>query len=344
MRLDELPTDRSWKRRAITLPLWFTLAVALPIVMPFVLPVTALVDLIRRNRLSLSRTMIFFTWYFVLESAGLFVAGILWLRHQMGLSDEVYEVENRKVQRWWARGLFWGTARIFAMEVELEGLDALEDPTPCIVLSRHASTLDTMLPIAVVRQMKRYRYVIKAELLTAPALDIVAQRFPNVFVVRGAANTEREVEKVLALSEDLEATGAVVMYPEGTRFSAEKRARLLEKFADDPEMRELTEELRNTLPPLREGVVRLLEHTNMDVVFIAHRGLDEASSMAELAGGGMTGVSLVARMWRIPAEEVPRTAEGLKRFLVHHWRRIDHFVREEDYGEGVEELPVASSG
>ena len=327
MRLDEIPKDRSWRRRVVTLPAWFLLATVLPVLLPAALCVTVVVDLLRRRDLSLSRTMVFFTWYFVLECAGLIVAFGLWARRLLGMSAEDYEMKNRRVQQWWARGLFFGTARIFSMEVALRGLEELEDGRPAVVLARHASTLDTMLPIAVVREMKLYRYVIKAELLIAPALDFVAQRFPNVFVVRGAENGEREVQKVLALSQEMGEGSALVIYPEGTRFSEKKRARLLEKFQEkDPAMYELTESLRHTLPPLREGVMRLLQETTTDVVFIAHRGLEEATSMAELAGGGMTKAKLQAEIWRVPGAKVPRDPEGVRAFLVENWRRIDGFV------------------
>lgn len=333
MRLEEIPTDRSWKRRVVTLPAWFLLATILPALLPVGLVVAAVVDLVYRRDFSLSRTMIFFTWYFVLECAGLVVAFVLWVRKGLGMSAEDYEMKNRRVQQWWARGLFFGTEKIYSIDLTIKGLEELEDPRPAVVLSRHASTLDTMMPIAIVREMKLYRYVIKSELLIAPALDFVAQRFPNVFVVRGAQNAEREVQKVLALSQEMGERSALVIYPEGTRFSEEKRARLMEKFREkDEEMYKLTESLRHTLPPLREGVIRLLEETEMDVVFIAHRGLEGATSMAELAKGAFTKVKLDAEIWRIDGAEVPRDPEGVREFLVENWKRIDEFIAAKDVG------------
>ncbi len=329
MELHELPTDRNWTRRLITTPTWYFLGILLPLSLPVVIPVMAFYDLVTRNRLSTSRTMLFFTYFFVLESIGLTVAFWMWIRRVCGMSEKDYQMANRKLQRWWARGNFWGTGRIFSMDIDIQGLEALEDPTPAVVLSRHASTLDTMLPIAVVRELKEYRFVIKSELLVDPTLDYCAQRFPNVFVNRGSDDPDYEVDKVLALGKDLDENEAVVVYPEGTRFLPEKRERLLEKFEDDPEMLTVTESLKNTLPPLREGGIKLLESTpEADVVFIAHRGIDGAGAMSDLIKGRLTEAFLEISIWRIPADEVPRDADKIREFMVENWQRIDRFIGE----------------
>ncbi len=338
MNLHEIPKDRSIKRRAITVPLWFFLAVFLSIVLPVIAPFTALYDVLFRKRLSTTRTLLFFTYFFVVESLGLTIGFFHWLGLQLNWMDEAaFEMLSRKLQRWWARGVFWGCIRIYSMEISIEGLENLEDPNPAVVLSRHASTLDTMVPLAIVRQLKMFRYVIKAELLNVPALDVIGQRFHNLFVVRGGADPEVEVSKVLALSQEMEPNSALVMYPEGTRFSNERRQRLLEKFQDDPGQLAVTQSLQHTLPPLREGSIRLLEYaTEADVVFIAHRGVDAARSMGSLISGAMTQAHLEIRIWRIRAAEVPRETERIQEFLVENWQRIDRFVQEAH-------LPVAAT-
>ena len=329
MELHELPTDINWKRRLLTTSGWYTLAVLMTLALPVVIPLMALYDVVTRNRLSTSRTMLFFTYFFVLESLGLMIAFWLWIRRRCGMSDKDYERANRKLQRWWARGLFWGTGRIFSVSVEIDGLETLEDIRPAVVLSRHASTLDTMLPIAVVRELKYFRFVIKSELLVDPTLDYCAQRFPNVFVNRGSDDPEYEIQQVLALGKELGENEAVVVYPEGTRFTPPKRKRLLEKFQDDEEMLSITESLHHTLPPLREGGVRLLASTpDADVVFIAHRGIDGAAAMSDLIKGRLTDAHLEIRIWRIPADEVPRQEKEVREFMVEHWQRIDRFISE----------------
>lgn len=330
MKLNEIPKDISWGRRALTTTAWYVLAIILPLSLPFLVPILALYDLLTRNRLSATRTVIFFTYFFVNESTGLLAALWAWVRYRIGLlDDQSYDLANRRIQRWWSRGLFWGAVRVFSVDVRIEGLEDLEDPAPCVVMSRHSSTLDTMLPLAVVREMKRFRYVIKRELLADPALDYVAQRIPNVFVNRGTGDPEFEIQKVLALGTEMEPNSVVVVYPEGTRFSSKKRARLLEKFSDDPEMHAVAESLHHTLPPLREGSVRLIEATShADLVFIAHRGIDATRAMSDLFRGTMTHARLEIAIWRYKAAEVPREEEKVRAFMVENWQKIDRFVAE----------------
>lgn len=329
MELHEIPKQISWKRRLLTTTSWYLLAVILTILLPVIIPLTALYDVLTRNRLSASRTMLYFTFFFVIECVGLLVALWIQIRYVFGMDSRDYALANLKLQRWWARGLFWGAIRIFGVDLRIDGLEALEEPRPCLVFSRHASTLDTMVPIAIVRQMKHYRYVIKSELLADPALDYVAQRIPNVFVRRGSDNPDFEIEKVVALGKELEPKGAVVVYPEGTRFTEGKRRRLLEKFEDDPEMLTISTELRNTLPPLREGGVKLIESTpEADVVFVAHQGIEGAGAMSDLFGGGLTGANLNIKIWRFAADNVPRSTEDIRDFLVDNWKKIDRFVEE----------------
>ena len=327
--MEVFETDRNWKRRAVSVPVWFASLTFLTVLLPVLLPVAVLADLLRRRPSAMARTYVFFTWFFATECFGLVGAAALWLARPLVRDEAWYRLANRKLQRIWARGLFWGAVRIYGIRLSIDGLEALEDERPALVLSRHASTLDTMIPLAIVRQLKRFGYVIKAELLMDPALDIVAQRFPNAFVRRGGPDPEREIAKVLELGRDLGPGAAVVVYPEGTRFSEEKRAQLLEKFeaCGDDERLAIARRLKRTLPPLREGGMRLIEEMReADLVIVAHRGIDRGSSMAALFAGGMTHAGLDIAIWRIPAVEVPREREKIQAYLVDIWAEVDRFA------------------
>jgi hypothetical protein len=334
----ELPRYVSWKRRITTTVAWFVSAIGLLALAPAAVPVTLVADLAMRRRFSVTRTYLFFLSFFWIECGGLLGALAVWVARPIARWDEHrYQHLNRRLQYWWGRNLFWSAVRIFGVDVRIDGLELLEDPKPTLVLCRHASTLDTMLPIAVVREMKYYRYVIKAELLADPAMDFVAQRFPNCFVHRGSGDPEQEAANVVELGKNLEETGAVVVYPEGTRFTPKKRARLLEKFSNegDPEnLLPIVKRLQRTLPPLRQGARRLVETmTENDVLFIAHRGVDQAGAMSDLVKGRLTGVTFEATMWRVPAEEVPRDEDAVRDFLVDNWERVDAWACGEEFAD-----------
>ncbi len=71
-------------------------------------------------------------------------------------------------------------------------------PGPLVVLSRHASIVDNILPFQLFTRHKRIwlRYVLKRELLVDPSLDIAGNWLPNYFVDRGGSDSDRELEAV----------------------------------------------------------------------------------------------------------------------------------------------------
>jgi len=336
-RLQRVPPapGSALKRRMISFPTWYLASILSLSLAPVGLPLLVLWDLIRRQNLVSTRTALYFACFFWIETIGVSVAGVLWVWNLFVRDARRYEMANRRLQWWWSRNLFWTAVKLFSVEVDIDGLELLEDRRPSLVLSRHASTLDTMLPLATVRHMKLFRYVIKAELLMDPAMDVVAQRFPNAFVQRGGGDPEAEIERVLTIARGMEENAAIVMYPEGTRFTPAKRARLLEKFEEtDPEMYELSKRLEHTLPPLREGAVRLVQTTtDCDVVIVAHRGIGRAGAMSDLIKGKLLGNRLEVKIWRIPADEVPRDRDGVRAFLVEQWQKVEDYVARKPEGE-----------
>src|SRR5690606_33884145 len=104
------------------------------------------------------------------------------------------------------------------LHFEVEGDDDVL-PGPVVVLVRHVSVGDTLLPLAFVSGKNgfRFSYVIKRELLWDPCLDVVGNRIPNVFVRRGSDDSEREVRRIERLAQRMSAREGIVIYPEGTR-------------------------------------------------------------------------------------------------------------------------------
>jgi 1-acyl-sn-glycerol-3-phosphate acyltransferase len=319
-----------WGRRLLTTPTLFAFALSSIFFLLPSLLLALLWDTLGRTRLSACRTVLFLTSFVWFETIGLAVLFWHWIRRMaLGLDDRAYEKANRQLQQWWVRRVYAAVTRLFDVRIDVDGSDSLNAPAPSVVLARHASTLDTLLPMALSGPEKRLRYVLKAELLLDPALDYCGQRLPNAFVARGSAHPEREVEKVVNLGRNLGNDDAVVLYPEGTRFTHGKRRRLLEKYADDPEMYALVESFRATLPPVREGALQLLRTTpSADVVFIAHRGLTGATTMKDLLSGKLTQAHVEVLIWRVPAGEVPREEQALRSFLLDQWQRVDRFADE----------------
>ena len=116
--------------------------------------------------------------------------------------------------------------RLFALRFEIEGAEA-PHPGPILVLARHASIVDNLLPAwFVVRPHAiTLRYVLKKELLSDPVLDVGGSRLPNYFVDRSSTSPRAELRGITELATDLPPNEGVLIFPEGTRIPPGKRGR-----------------------------------------------------------------------------------------------------------------------
>ena len=177
---------------------------------------------------------------------------------------------------------------LFRVSLDVEG-DEATAPGPMVLMMRHASLADTLLPtVLVLRRHKiRLRYVLKRELLWDPALDLAGNVLPNYFVDRRSTDAAAEVERVRSLGVGLGESDGVLIYPEGTRFTEEKRERVIEILRHRfPHLVERAEALRGVLAPRQAGVLALLE-AGTDVVVCAHVGLDGLSHVKRIWRGGL---------------------------------------------------------
>jgi 1-acyl-sn-glycerol-3-phosphate acyltransferase len=321
-----------WGRRAVTLPLFAVLAIGSLASLPVLLPLAAAGDLARPRRWALVRCTLFFVLYLLCEVLGVIAAFVVWAASGVwaGGSRERFRRWNLALQHAWGPALYRGASCIFAMRTEVTGGEHVREG-PVILFVRHASTADTVLPVTFFSAPAgiALRYVLKAELLWDPCLDVVGHRLPNYFVRRGSGEGEREVAAIQGLMADLGPRDGVLIYPEGTRFSAGKRTRLLAKLAaeGDHHALEIARSLRHVLPPRLGGALGLLEcNRGADAVFCAHTGLEGAASFWGLLGGGLVGATVRIHFWRVPFAEIPTTRAARVAWLEAQWRRVDAWI------------------
>lgn len=315
-------------RRLVTIPLYCVAGPGLVALAPLWLPVLAVHDALRGNRWSGVRSALALTHYAVGETLGLAASALLiplaWIAPERALDGTF------RLQWWWARWLFGGAARVFGLRVDATGVELLRDG-PVLLLMRHASVIDTLLPAAIVssRTGLRLRYVMKRELLWDPCLDVVGQRLPNAFVRRGRGGAETEIARVRELARDLGPHDGVLLYPEGTRFTPRRRDELLARLATsaDPKHVERARALHHVLPPRLGGALALLESApDADVVFGAHVGLEVLRSLADLWSGALVGRRIELAFWRIPAAAIPATRDERIEWLYDQWQRVDAWL------------------
>lgn len=327
-------------RRLFTVPRTIVLFFVVTLLSPGLVAVACLVDAGRaslfRKPWVASRLTAFLWLYLFAEMVGLAALSFVWLQSGFGsrkvrLIDATY-----RVQEWWTGFLFGGMRRLFGLRFEIEG-DACVTPGPIVVLVRHASIADTLLPSVFItrRHGIRLRFVLKRELLQDPCLDIAGLRIPNHFVARGSKESA-EIEAVRALTRDLGAAEGVLIYPEGTRFTERKRGELIRRERESsaekaPRMR--AERFRHVLPPRLGGPLALLDgFTEADVVMVAHRGFEGFASPLDIWEGGLVGRTVSAKMWRIARSAIPAGREERIRWLEEQWSLVDAFVGAREEG------------
>ena len=268
------------------------------------------------------RTVLFILGYLWNEVIGLVSLLGVWIRHR---NPARFLDANNEVQRKWAERLFSLGAGCFSVKFEVEGEDELEGEPP-IFLLRHTSIADTVLPIVYYSgpRSKYVRYVMKQELLWDPCLDVAGNRLPNVFVDRSGQDSAKAIGQIETLVRNMQPDDALVFYPEGTRFSEERRQQLIDKGGEIAEMASTWTDL---LPPRLGGTTALLEsNPERDVVFVAHKGFEGSSHFSNLINGSWIGTTVRIRFWRVPFKLIPKQAEAIREFLMSQWHRMQREI------------------
>ena len=332
-----LPVDESltarWARRAVTIPSYLALGTLSVVLLPMTVGLALATDAVRRTgHLVTLRCALGLTLYFVCEAAGIVASFALWVANGVwpGATAERMETWNLRLQRRWARTLFAGATVLFNMRTEVTGAEAV-GRGPLFLFSRHASTLDTLLPAVFVTDPHSLRlgHVMKRELLWDPCLDIVGQRTRNAFVRRGSGERDREIALLRQLAAAVGERDGVLLFPEGTRFSSAKRDRVLAHLAATEQHARLerARRLQHVLPPRRSGVLALLEtRPDVDAVFLAQIGFEGAASLNDIWSGKLIGRTVRLCFWRVPSAEIPQTEEDRAAWLDAQWARVDAWV------------------
>ena len=318
-----------WRRRCWSVGgLFLATTLALPTV-PLWLGLAAVLDGITGR--TYTRAAAFFGWYMLFSVLGVCAATGLWMVGSVWPVPPHREASwHQWLQRWWSERLFWGLSALFELSLEVEGGLSLGSG-PILLLCRHVSTADTLLPMVAVANPLGWsvRYVLKRELLWDPCLDIVGQRVPNAFVQRGGLDLEANLQRVHSLTVDLHEREVIVLFPEGTRFTEARRQRVLDRLAElgDEERLQHARGLSHVLPIRVGGVLTLLEGApSIDVVFLAHAGLEGVTRMSTLVDGSLLRRKLRVHLRRIPGSEVPGDSTRRERWLREQWVMVDRWV------------------
>ena len=326
-------SDRTFLRRLVTIPTLFALFALSWIGAPLFVTIALVVDLARwltvRRPWMATRLVAFLMVYTLAEVVGLIGLAAMWLVSAGGRMFDLTP-STFAIQKWWAAFVFRACRAVFGLRVSGAGLDAVHPP-PFILVARHASIIDNLLPAFFISQVHgtHIRYVMKDELLVDPALDVAGLRLVNAFVRRSSGESDSEVASIRQLAETLPQDEAILIYPEGTRFSEKKRDRTLAILSRrSPRLSHLAAGFTHVLPPRLGGTLALIEACEADVVVMAHRGLDGFARVADIWRGAMVRTHVEVQFWRIRRVDIPTGRAERAEWLFDLWGRIDRWVGE----------------
>lgn len=323
--------DRTSTRRLVTIPLVFVVFAVAWVGSPILLAAAAIVDVVRwaatRTPFMAVRLVAFGMAYSLAEVVGLLALGASWAGTLGGRTGDLAGA-TFAIQRRWAEWNLAATRRVFGLTIRVDGSSAVST-TPFLLLARHASIVDNLLPAVYISRPHgtHVRYVMKRELLVDPALDVAGNRLVNLFISRAGTDVGRETAAIADLAATLPQDEAILIYPEGTRFSSSKLTRslrILERRS--PDLHAIAASWRTVLPPRPGGTLALLDACTADVVVMVHRGLDGFARIADIWRGAMVRRQVDVEFWRIPRTEIPEGDVARTRWLFDLWGRVDTWV------------------
>lgn len=326
MRTYPDPFVRRWTRRIVSISLVTFAFVLMLILSPLWIAACGILDLIFRGKIASLRGTAFIFCYLYHELLGLTLCLWSWIR--FGRNVRAFRESMFRAQFLWGRKLVETSIRILGLRVHVDS-EYEFGGRRVILAARHTSIADTLVPMLYVciHHNLRLLYVMKRELEWDPCLDLAVSWLPHLFVIRGSGDATREVEAIGRLIEEPE--DGVVIFPEGTRYSPEKRIRVLKKLEEsgDADLVEWARTHTHVIPLRMAGMQALLEcNRDADVVFCAHRGFENASSFREAFNGSLINADIHIKFWGVRHEDIPADVQARRAWLMAQWGLVDDFA------------------
>ena len=335
----ESTRQAKYRRRLKSVPALFVVFSLTWGLLPLLITVAISFDLIRRRGLPHTRLTLFGAWWLAMELLGVITAFFLWIAFAPGgrLLNKRSQRSHSQLQSLWARSLAFGARYTIGLRWSVIGSECLVPRGPLVVLARHGSQGDALLTAALLsREGRRLRFVLKKQLLADPCLDIVGHRIPNYFVNRDSFDNRDELTNISKLAKDIGDDEALVIFPEGTRFSPTKLVNAISALdATAPSRAKSARKLNRVLPIRTAGTLSALSVTAADIVFCNHVGIQDISSFSQLRDSVPLKATLRFKLWRCSRPEVPPISkeEDFVDWLDQQWVKVDEWVSENDNSE-----------
>jgi 1-acyl-sn-glycerol-3-phosphate acyltransferase len=330
-----------WVRRLLIDLLFWGLGVwLLGFLIPVILLLVAVLSFALPGKLRLLRLFGFALVYLTVELVGLGVAFLLWIASGFGwaIRRPAFVTAHYGLLSAGLSTLHWFGSRYFHLTMDTQGPDLPGDDGdpatiehPLLVLSRHAGPGDSFLLVHELLSWagRRPRIVLKDTLQWDPFIDVVLNRLPMRFVDPTSPAQAATLEAIAKLAGTMSARDAILIFPEGGNVTPQRRLRAIERLrqAGRHTAAQRAERIVHLMPPRPGGVhAALAANPELEVVVVAHTGLDQLDSLADIWREIPQDKTLHMRWHAVPSSLVPHDMDGLTDWLFTEWERMDAWV------------------
>ena len=255
-------------------------------------------------------------------------AGGLWqlVRLRRAAPEAHYELLHRLLGR-----LYRTACRHFDLRIAPPAPAPLLPRGPLILAARHAGPGDSFLLVyGLLAVSGHHPRVVLSRLLTMdPFIDILLRRTPNCFVGLEAEERRHVPERIAAIAGTLGPDDALVIFPEGCKFTTARRSRLIERLRARPGgLLPTARRLEHVLPPHSSGLFAAIDAApaGTQVAFLAHTGLDWIESVRDAWAAVPLTTPVEATWWTVPVEAVPAEEAPREQWLREQWLRMDGWI------------------
>lgn len=331
-------------RRLLITPIGFLAAVIVLLLSPLLYAAAAVVDVAQRRPWRAVRMTTVAVVFSFAESIGLLVALVLWIFSGFGaaIRTRPFQRAHFHLLKFWLRNVSAVILAMLGLTIDYERRD--RGPRPVLIFSRHAGPGDSVfLTRTAVMDFDRIpRVVAKKELQLAPFFDVIGHRMNHHFVTTGSASRSRELAAIKELAAGLDGDGALVLFPEGGNFTLKRREKAISSLERHGHWDRAgrAAHMQNVIPPRPGGTTAALEGApGADVIFVAHSGLEDLSSLADIWERMPLNRVVKARYWRVTPDDRPTGHQETVDWLFGWWQEIDQWI-DANRPQGVEGPPT----
>ncbi|NNC80018.1 MAG: hypothetical protein HKN94_07690 [Acidimicrobiales bacterium] len=321
-----------WVRRPASITTLIVFSVLLPAFALIAIPVAFVLDLLDGGRpFRRVRTYVLVGGLVAVDLAGLVMVGIVWLISPLGFRVHKSRTQARFlwVMTAWTTSLSRVISAVLPIPMHLDELDPDVLGGNAIVIGRHRSLLDAVLPSVIFgNRGLTPLYTLKEDLRREPNIDLVGHWMGHRFVTRSPKNLEAELEPIRQLAGRVDEHSVAVIFPEGTFFTPARKEKIIRSLEEkDPRHAEQARALKHLLPPRPAGTLALLEGApDSDIIVFGHTGFEPYGTIPEILKNIGTGKPAHFHAWRIPRRDVPVERQARIDWLFDIWAELDAWI------------------